>query len=715
MKSQHLLAIGWLLAVLPPRAAFAQESDPSPTPRAVSAGDEESQLNLLFEKEEVVVTATKSRVTVQKAPSIVSVVSSAQLRRAGVRTLLDALKLIPGLEVSWDTLGQPRLAVRGKRSDAQILVLLDGVRLNGIYDGRAILDLPVGIVDRLEVIRGPGSALYGTDAFAGVINVITRQERGASAAVFGGSYATGGAEGVVGIGGPSQFATGYVEVDRTDGPAFPIAEDNLSGTGQGIAGTKDGVTSAAGKNATVALMLARRDTFQSSDRLSIFARYLHRDAGQFFGPFDTLAPAGKLSQDLAIAGAGWDVTWTQRLETQMRVYGIVRAVSHDLQLTPDGFTTADKDGNGTPEVFPDGQRRREQYQGQTFGTEAQLRWRTSPRESVTAGAQIEEISLPQYSLVTNSLAGAYRGPTLANYENVRYAQKGRSRLVAGFYVQDERELAARVGLTLGIRHDQYSDFGGTTNPRAALVWAASDLWTFKLLYGTAFRAPTFQELYDRTEESLQGAFVGNPALKPETIRTAEAGAEARFKVAGRPLNLRANVYYEEIRGRIDQVALFGTSNQLRNFGNVNTVGGEVEGRFVVARRSYLFANASWFRAVDLQSKTYLTDVPQWRYNTGFAVSPIEALNLFVAWEASGERRNDARSTLERIHAWKIQEYGLLNATVSTEPLFQHWLASASVYDALDYRAHDDVPRPDRVPENLPVAERTFWLRISFVK
>ena len=698
--------------MLPALTAQAQDAEPSPTP---NKGDEESQLNLLFEKDEVVVTATKSRVTVQKAPSIVSVIAAAQLRRAGMRTLLDALKLVPGIEVSTDTLGLPHIAVRGNRSDAQILVLLDGIRLNGLYDGRAILDLPVGMIDRVEVIRGPGSALYGTGAFAGIVNVITRQDRGLSVAAYGGTYSAGGGEVLAGAGDNGQAASGYLGFDRTDGPAFPIGADGLTEDGQGIAGTKSGVTSAAAQNANVALLLTRRDTFHPTDRIAVFARFLHRAADQYFGPFDTLAPGGTVGQDLAIGGAGWDVTWSQRLETQVKAYGIVRSVNDDLRLTPKNFTGPDRNGDGIPETFPEGERRRERFLGQTIGAESQARWRTSPRDSVTVGAQVEQMSLPQYSLVTNSLAGAYRGPTLANYDNVPYSQKGRSRLVAGFFVQDERELAPRVALTLGLRHDQYSDFGGTTNPRAGVVWAASDVLTFKLLYGTAFRAPTFQELYDRTNETLKGAFVGNADLKPETIRTTEGGVEARFRIAGKPLNLRANAYYQEVRDRIDQVALFGTTNQLQNFGDVNTIGGETEGRLVLARRSYLFANASWFRAVDLKSKTFLTDVPQWRYNTGFFVSPLEPLNLFVAWEASAERRNDSRSTLERLHAWRIAQYGLLNATISTEPIARHWLFAASVYDALDYKPHDDVPRPDRVPDNLPVGERTFWLKVSFVK
>lgn len=674
--------------------------------------DESRELLLLFDREDVVVAATKRRVSVQKAPSIASVIGASEIRRAGARTLVDALRLVPGLETSLDTLGSTRLAVRGKRSAPQVLVMLDGMTLNDVYDGSPLLDLPAGMIERIEVIRGPGSALYGTNAFAGTVNVVTRQESELTAALLGGSYATAGAETIVAIGN-KPFLHLYAHGERSDGPAFAIEADRLSSRGQGLAGGPRGETEAWRQGATAGLTLTRPDVFRAGDRLQLQARTMLRRAGPYFGPFDTLAPDATVARDEGSLQGTWDARWTSGMEVTTRVYGLQRAVDRDLQLSPDGYTTGDQDGDGDPEVFPEGQRRRERYLSRMAGAETQLRFSATARDTFTAGAQMEWAALPSYSLVTNEENGAYRGPELANYREVPLRQRDESRAVLGLFLQEEREIASGLGLTVGVRHDQYTDFGGTTNPRAGVVWSPSEALTFKLLYGTAFRAPTFQELYDRTEEDLRGAFIGNEDLEPETIRTAEVGAEARMSVMSRPLSLRANAYYDEVRGRIDEVQSAGTINRLRNAGDVNTVGGEIEGRVLFPRRSSLFANAAWFRAADLRSHTYITDVPQWRVNAGFYVSPIEALTVYAIYQAGAERRNNARSTLERLHDFRIPAYGLVNLTVSSEPLWKHWTIAASIYDVLDQKTFDDVPRPDRVTGNLPTGERTFWLRLGF--
>ena len=88
----------------------------------------------------------------------------------------DVLDVIPGLTVSRDVQGFHRIAVRGLRTDAEVLFLLNGHRLNSFYDGRALMNLPIENVERIEVIRGPGSALYGTGAFLGVVNIVTVSE-----------------------------------------------------------------------------------------------------------------------------------------------------------------------------------------------------------------------------------------------------------------------------------------------------------------------------------------------------------------------------------------------------------------------------------------------------------------------------------------------------------------------------------------------------------
>lgn len=681
-----LLAAGWLSVASPARATE----------------EEAAELDLLFDTQERVVTATRSDRTVRSAPSVVSVMTFAQARRSGARSLLDVLRLMPGIETSIDSHGLPRVAVRGKRSGPQLLVLLDGRRLNDVYDGAALLDFPIGMIERVELIRGPGSALFGSNAFAGVINVITAAEekRAGRIALTGGSYASGSAEAATDL----DWLRLYASADRSDGPRFTVEEDALTPSGQGVAGSNDGVTHAWSQGANLGAFVRGPAGFE------VGANAFLRRSGPYVGPFDTLTPDGTIARDWFAGHATWRHSSGERLAGSVSVYGLESRIERDLESFPDGYTTGDRDGDGDAEVFAEGVRRLERFSGRTVGAEAQMEWKTG-EDTVTAGAQVEWLSLPSYALLTNDLDGAYRGPGLAR-NGASFEQRGSERVIAGAYIQDERRLSEGTALTLGLRHDQYSDFGGATNPRAGLVLTPAEPVTLKFLFGTAYRAPTFREQYDRTGESEQGSFVGNPDLGPETIRTAESAVEIRARLLGKPLTLRANGFYDEIRGSIVEVQTSGTNNTLRNSGDVNIVGGEVEGRWALDGRTWLFANGSWFRARDLPSRTWITDVPQWRANAGFYWSPVEPITLYAAWRGAAERRNNARTTLERLHAFRIGGYDVVDVALSTEPLWGRWLAVVAVHNALDRRIVDDAPRPDRMPGNLPASERTFHLRLE---
>lgn len=119
------------------------------------------------------------------------------------------------------------------------------------------------------------------------------------------------------------------------------------------------------------------------------------------------------------------------------------------------------------------------------------------------------------------------------------------RQIWAVYVQDKYDITDTLGLTIGIRHDHYSDFEGTTNPRIGLVWDFTDDATLKLFYGQAFRAPSFNELY-LVNNPVKA---GNPDLKPETIRTYEVGVGYRITDN---ITTNVNYFFNVIR---DQVGL----------------------------------------------------------------------------------------------------------------------------------------------------------------
>ena len=186
----------------------------------------------LFGSQQSVSIATGSLRPLRTAPAVASVITAAEIRDYGVRNVVEALALVPGFHVGTTTDLSPNLLVRGFSSarSGNTLFLLDGVSLTemGQGDQLAVLGtLPLDAIDRIEVTRGPGSSVFGADAFSAVVNVVTRREAREPAAAFsGGSYGTTNARLLLGDGGEFADVVFAAEVNETDGYAPWIALDN---------------------------------------------------------------------------------------------------------------------------------------------------------------------------------------------------------------------------------------------------------------------------------------------------------------------------------------------------------------------------------------------------------------------------------------------------------------------------------------------------------
>ncbi|MFZ5594271.1 MAG: TonB-dependent receptor plug domain-containing protein [Pseudomonadota bacterium] len=185
MKRRTSWAAGWLCAVLAAGHACA-------------ATDEE-ELARIYGSEEMIELATGGRQALNRAPSIATVISGAEIRAMGATDLDQVLAAVPGLHVSYSPLGyNPIYVMRGVVSDTnpQMLVLVNGIPVTNLFAGnrgQGWGGMPVNNIARIEVIRGPGSALYGADAFAGTINIVTRTAqdiRGTEAGARAGSFNT---------------------------------------------------------------------------------------------------------------------------------------------------------------------------------------------------------------------------------------------------------------------------------------------------------------------------------------------------------------------------------------------------------------------------------------------------------------------------------------------------------------------------------------------
>ncbi|MFQ5561817.1 MAG: TonB-dependent receptor, partial [Nitrospinota bacterium] len=158
-------------------------------------------------------------------PGVVSVISKEMVSAMGARLLTDVLKQVPGFDLSYNNFGEFFLAIRGIDKPSNVLVLVDGNRFNDFYSGDPLFDIPVDNIDRIEILRGPGSSLYGTNAMVGVVNIITKKELGFNARLGGGKFDTWKANVQFGnfLGDLELF--GFFETYNTKGGDALIEED----------------------------------------------------------------------------------------------------------------------------------------------------------------------------------------------------------------------------------------------------------------------------------------------------------------------------------------------------------------------------------------------------------------------------------------------------------------------------------------------------------
>ena len=445
-------------------------------------------------KIDTVFAASKSTEKVTDAPSSVTIVTRDEIARFGYRTLGEIVRAVRSFDVTYDR-DYSYTGVRGFNSlgdyGSRTLMLIDGHRMNDpIYDTTAASTdaLPdVDLIERVEFIRGPGSSIYGSNAFFGVINVITRS--GAS---------VGNAEVSAGFGSFETFsgrltlgkklANGFeylfsATTHASEGPArLFYKEFDAPETNHGVASHQDGdrFWSVLGK--------------VSYGDFTLQGGYITRDkdvpTGSYSSVFNlpntTVDSRGYLELRYAHETAGG---WSLSGRAGYDVYDY-----HELTFYDYNYATGlvHNDDNARARWWG-----AEVGASRTFFNCFRFALGTEVRQStdLRMGNRDER---PFYS----------------------YLDTTGEQLVLGAYADGRWEIVKSLSLSAGVRWDRYDSFGATVNPRAALIWKPREGATVKLLYGEAFRAPNIYQLdYNGIGQHA------NPALQPETVRTYEAVAE----------------------------------------------------------------------------------------------------------------------------------------------------------------------------------------------
>lgn len=604
-----LCAALWTALIFPSVAQADQRSE-----------DEAAELAMAYGGQPVISIATGAGLPLRRAPAVASVITAEDIAAMGAVDLDEVMESLPGVHVARSTQAStPMYVIRGFNVgfNPQVLLLINGIPVTTAYTGNrgnVWGGLPLENVARVEVIRGPGSALYGAEAFAGVINVITKSASeidGTEVGLRAGSFKSrdgwilhGGQWGAVQV-------AGYLRVGSTDGHRRIVEADAQTGWDQRLGSH---VSLAPGPIDNQRQFLdGQLDLSLDAWRLRL--GYRERDrVGAGTGVASALDPTGQSYSQAVDAALSYEQTnLVPDLGVKLEASVMHHKEFSDLTLFPPGFPGFD----GRP--FVDG------MIGNPYKWERHARLAgtftytglDNHRLVLGLGAERDALYKATESKNFNPNFTSIGQGSVADVVDVTNTVpfiRPHGRTKHHVFVQDEWQIVKDWTLTAGIRHDKDTDYGTTTNPRLALVWDTTYNVTTKLLYGTAFRAPSLVELYAINNPVV----TGNPDLKPEKIRTIEGAVswqpDSQWQVSG-------NVYHYMASDIIRLVNLV-----YQNTGQIKGTGLEFEASWQPNSTWRATGNYSLQRTIDQASGQDAGLAPKhqvylradWRFRTGWS-------------------------------------------------------------------------------------------------
>jgi vitamin B12 transporter len=475
--------------------------------------------------ETIVVTATRAPLAVSQIGSSITIVDRAALDKLQSTELVDVLHDIPGVTISRNggagSLASVRL--RGAEADHTV-VLIDGVKLNDPSSpggGFNFANLLTSNIERVEVLRGPQSTLYGSQALGGVVAITTRQGNGPLTVGLGGEI---GDEATYNL--HANAAAGGARISWAAAVAH-LRSDSISSYAQELGGRERDSYKNTGATARVVVKLA------DSISLDLRASAAQSDVGidGFPAPNYALAdtPERSKTKEITIYAGLTLVTLDGRLNGRL---GVSRAQIDRLNSDP----------NATPTTTFDSLGRNDRIEGQ-------LTFDLNETFQIIGGFEIED------SEFSNASPSSFDPSPIASTANTK---------VSAAFIQAQARPMKGLTATLGVRQSNNDRFGDATNLRATLAYALNDNRTIiRASLGDGFKAPTLFQLFSD---------FGNLNLKPEKAQAWDAGIEQYFW--DRRLIVGATYFQHETTDLIDFVSCFASNTSIcidRPFGTYNNI------------------------------------------------------------------------------------------------------------------------------------------------
>lgn len=664
--------------------------------------ESDNTLEGMYGDDDYIYIATGRKQTVSQAPAVASIISAKTIRQMGARDIDEVLETIPGLHVSYTASGyNPIYQIRGISSNvnAQVLMLINGIPITNIFTGdrsQAWGGMPVENISRIEIIRGPGSAIYGADAFAGTINIITKNsteidglEMGASAGSFDeyrGWIQYGGSMAGWDTAFSAQILDTHGQHEKIDSDLQSTLDANpFLGTNASLAPN--------GINLGRQSLDTRLDI--AKDRWQIRLGYQSRRKGETgTGLFQALDSVGEVeadryNADITYKNTDFSDNWDFNAQ-----YSFFNSITRsDLVLLPPGANTT-----GMPiHTFPNGVLGKPDIYERHNRIDLSTFYTGLNNHDIRLGVGFHHQDQYKIEEKKNYLPV---GPSLIPLgglvdvsDTTPFNQEETRKVYYGF-VQDAWDFAADWTLTAGLRYDHYSDFGDTFNPRLALVWQTSYRLTSKLLYGRSFRAPSFAEQFNINNPVA----LGNPDLDPEIIDTYEIAFDY---AATENLKLNMNLFYYEM----EDIIRFAPTTA-NNTGKQTGHGLEMEVNWKATDNLSIYGNYAYQSSEDKDTSSDAADAPQQQLyvRANYELTPIWSINSQLNHVRDRERAaTDLRS--------KIDDYTVVDLTLRAKEFAPGFEFALSARNLFDETVREPSEAPGAIPNDLPLAGRGLFIEL----
>jgi len=577
-------------------------------------------------------TASKYQQSVNDAPASVTIITSEDIERYGYRTLEEVFMSVRGFYVSNDRnygyVGSRGFS-RPTDYNNRILLMIDGHVMNERMYGAAYIDATLGIdlkgVERIEIVRGPGSSLYGTSAMFAVVNIMTKQ-----------SATTDGAKFSVESGSYDRFESSILLGNEiNNGVEFYFSQiwGNIKGQDLYYEEYDDPATN---KGVAKGLDWERYYGLQSTFKyhnFKIMGLYSTRDKGIPTGSWEMLFnhPDARTKDDHAYVELMYHRDISAGKNIKFRFY-FDRYYYEGTYPYEDEPTWYDRNDN------------------RWIGGELQFRWDVKSNNRLIFGVEDQIHFRSDYKYWTE-----YATSFDDNFPHNIFS----------FYLQDEYQIWKKLSFTLGMRRDYYSTVGSATTPRASIVFNPFKSTTLKLLYGEAFRAPSIYEAnYDEPDY-----WEINPKLRPEKIATAEVVWEQRISEG---LYGTMSYFNYKMRDLIDTIELPNGSFQYKNISKVKTYGLEAELNVRLKFGFKGYVSYAYQKAENTLLNIKLTNSPSCIVKAGLSQ------NVFNRFYAAMELFYESERMT--VYDTKTDPYFLTNLNFSTKPMFNHLKLSVKIRD-----------------------------------